>query len=243
MTYKTKGIVLRSIKYGETSLVVSIFTELFGVQTYMVNGVRSAKSKTSKANYFVPAAMLDLVVYHHEQKNMQRIKEFGWAVIYQSVLGDVIKNSIALYLVELLHKCLKQPEQHTDLYLFCEEVLLQLDESTAKAAANYPLFFALHLPQFLGFRMQDNYSANCAVLDLQEGCFTQNAPAHTHYLENEAAEITSQILKTMHPAELENAALSQQSRRMLLQHYHTYYALHIAEFGTIKTIAVLQEVL
>ena len=88
MTHKTKGIVLRAIKYGETSLVVTIFTELFGVQTYMVNGVRTSKKNTAKANYFQPAAILDMVVYHSENKSMQRIKEFSWAFLFDTLLTD-----------------------------------------------------------------------------------------------------------------------------------------------------------
>ena len=69
MTHKTKGIVLRLTKYGETSVIVAIFTELFGIQTYMVNGVRSTKKSSSKANLFQPGAILDLIVYHNELHN------------------------------------------------------------------------------------------------------------------------------------------------------------------------------
>ncbi|MFL5786527.1 MAG: recombination protein O N-terminal domain-containing protein [Flavisolibacter sp.] len=36
MIHKTKGIVLRTVKYGETSLVVTMFTELLGLQYYIV---------------------------------------------------------------------------------------------------------------------------------------------------------------------------------------------------------------
>src|ERR1700740_2679585 len=106
MTHKTKGIVLRSIKYGETSLVVTVFTELFGVQTYMVNGVRSSKKTSASASHFQPAAILELVVYHKSTQTMQRIKEFSWSYLYKFILSDVIRNSIATYMVELLHKCL-----------------------------------------------------------------------------------------------------------------------------------------
>src|SRR5688572_22833392 len=98
MTHKTKGIVLKTVKYGETSLVVTVFTELFGVQTYMVNGVRSAKRVGSKAILFQPAAILDMEVYHNEQRAMQRIKECTWSVVYQHILSQVVKNSIALYM-------------------------------------------------------------------------------------------------------------------------------------------------
>ena len=110
MTHKTNGIVLRTLKYGETSVVVTIFTELFGVQTYMVNGVRTSKKSSAKANHFQPGAILDMVVYHNDLHTMQRIKEFKWAILYENVLSNVIKNSIALYMVELIQKCLPQPE-------------------------------------------------------------------------------------------------------------------------------------
>ena len=107
--HKTKGIVLRTVKYGETSVIVTIFTELFGVQSYLVNGVRtSTKKGTGKANLFQPAAILDLIVYHNELKQLQRIKEFKWSVIYQHIFSDVPKNAVALFMVELLTKCLKQ---------------------------------------------------------------------------------------------------------------------------------------
>ena len=243
MTHKTKGIVLRTIKYGETSLVVTIFTELFGVQTYMVNGVRTAKKTLSKANYFQTAAILDLVVYHSENKSMQRIKEFSWSFLFNTVLTDVIKNSIASYMVELMQKCLKQPEANTDLFNFCEAALLQLDTAGKKVAANFPLFFALHLTHFFGFRMADNYDEQHCFLDLQEGSFIDHQPIHPHFIDGEKAVLTSQLLKVMQPYELEDFNLNHNIRRQLLLHYQDYYALHIPEFGQMKTLMVLHEVL
>jgi len=144
--HKTKGIVLRTVKYGETSVIVTLFTELFGIQSYLVNGVRaSSKKGTGKANMFQPAAILDLVVYHNELKQLNRIKEFRWSIIYQHILTDVPKNAVALFMVELLTKCLKQPESNPDLFHFVEDCFLYLDNSSGTVTANLPLFFALHL--------------------------------------------------------------------------------------------------
>src|ERR1044072_9918003 len=96
--HNTKGIVLRTVKYGETSVIVTIFTELFGLQSYIVNGVRSSTKKGSgKANLFQPSAILDLVVYHNELKNLNRIKEFKWDHLYNHILSDVKKNAVALF--------------------------------------------------------------------------------------------------------------------------------------------------
>ena len=122
MTHKTNGIVLRAVKYGETSLVVTIFTELFGVQAYMVNGIRSNNKNGGRAAMYQPGAILEMEVYHNEQKNMQRIKECSWAFLYRNILGDVVKNSIALFMVELLYKTLKQPEENSSLFYFCDGI-------------------------------------------------------------------------------------------------------------------------
>ncbi len=243
MTHKTKGIVLRSIKYGETSLVVTIFTELFGLQAYMVNGARSSRKTGNKAAMFQPAAILDLEVYHSDQKQIQRIKEANWSVIYQHVLGDVIKNSIALYMIELLHKALKQPEKNHELFYFCEDALLQLDTAGNSIAANLPLFFTLHLADFLGFRMSTPLKDEPAYLDLKEGEFTYEQPAHPHFLYKEHASLTAELLKTRIPAELNELHLNKQIRRDLLIKYQEYYALHIHDFGQLKTLKVLHEIL
>src|ERR1700742_2343447 len=101
--HKTRGIVLKTVKYGETSLIVTLYTELFGLQSYLVNGVRTSSRKGhGKANLFQPAAILDLVVYHNELKNLQRIREFKWGVIYRNIFFDVLRNAVGLFMVELL---------------------------------------------------------------------------------------------------------------------------------------------
>ena len=243
MTHKTKGIVLRSIKYGETSLVVTIFTEMFGIQTYMVNGVRSSKKSSAKANHFQPTAILDLIVYHNDSRSMQRIKEFSWAVLYTNLLNNVIKNSIASYMAELIQKCLKQPEANTDLFIFCEESFLQLDKADKIVAANFALFFTLHLAHFFGFRMTDNFSLKNLILDLQEGNYIDHQPTHPYFIDGKYAELTAQLLKVMQPYELEEFKLNQEIRRDLLLRYLEYYALHIQDFGQMKTLMVLHEVL
>jgi len=242
--HKTKGIVLRTVKYGETSIIVTIFTELFGVQTYLVSGVRtSTKKGTGKANLFQPVALLDLVVYHSEFKNLNRIKEFKWASIYQNIFSDVRKNAVALFMVELLTKCLKQPESNPELFHFAEDCFMHLDTCSDAVMANLPLFFALHLPFHFGFRITDNYNEKYPYLDLQEGEFVDEQPRHPHFLEDKQAAVTSQLLKIMQPEELQDIKLNHDFRRNLLYLYESYYALHIQDFGTMKSLPVLREIL
>src|ERR1043165_660167 len=164
--HNTKGIVLRTVKYGETSVIVTIFTELFGIQSYIVNGVRTSSKKGSgKANLFQPGAILELTAYHNELHHLQRLREFRWSYIYQHIFFDVLKNSVALFMVELLSKTLKQPESNPELFYFAEDAFTHLDKATDQVLANYPLYFSLHLATFYGFQFSDRYSENLPFLD------------------------------------------------------------------------------
>jgi len=241
--HKTKGIVLRIVKYGETSLIVTVYTELFGIQGYLVNGVRSSSKKgPGKANLFQPSAILDLVVYHSELKNLQRIKEFRWGYLYRHIFFDVMKNAVALFMVEVLQKCLKQPEPNTDLFSFIEDAFVHLDGSEGAVLANYPLFFALHLAGFFGFRIDDVYSGDLPYLDLVEGVFANQQPSHQYYLEGSLSYISSQLLRVRQPHELQELQLNQDIRRQLLQAYLSFYTLHVPDFGEMRTLPVLQTI-
>lgn len=242
MIHHTKGIVLRTIKYGETSVVVNIFTELFGIQSYLVNGVRTS-GKTSKAIFFQPASILEMEVYHNELKNLQRIKEFKWNYVYKNILSDVTKNSVALYMVELLQKCLKQPENNPELFQFAEDAFMQLDGAAGAVTANFPLYFCLQLAHFFGFKLNDGYSEARPVLDLQEGTFITHTPVHSYYLDGEYSFHISQLLKALHPDELVEIKLNKATRKDILSAFQSYYAFHIQDFGIMKTLPVLHEVL
>lgn len=243
MIHNTNGIVLRTIKYGETSVIVNIFTELFGIQSYLVNGVRSSKQGGAKANYFQPASLLEMQVYHSDMKNLQRIKEYKWIYLYANVFTDVIKNAVALYMVELLQRSLKQPEENPELFHFVEDAFMKLDTATGAVTANFPLYFSIQLAQFFGFNILDRYSVENNILDMQEGRFCDFVPTHSFYLEGDLAFATSQLLKAIHPDDLIEIKLNKHSRRQLLLAYQTFYSLHIQDFGIMKTLPVVQEIL
>lgn len=243
MTNKTKGIVLRTVKYGETSIITSVYTELFGIQSYIVKGVRqNLKKSSAKAIYFQSAAILEMEVYHNEFKNLNFVKEYQWGYLYQEVLSDVVKNTVAMYMVELLQHSLKQPEANPELFNIVEDTLKQLDKGTAAFTNNLPLYFCLHLAGELGFRIQGNYSNTTPVLDLQEGQFVSSKPLHPYFLEGSLAAATSQLLSINFYNDLEGLYFTRGTRRSLILAYQNYLALHVNDFGEIKSLPILQEI-
>lgn len=243
--HKTKGIVVKTVKYGDTSIIASIYTELFGMQSYIVKGIRKPTKKGSNnSNYFLPAAILDLQVYNNELKHLQFIKEYQWSKLYTTIYFDVVKNAVAMFCVELLQHSIKQPENNPELFYFIEETLTTLDTTTNNTIiANYPLYFATKLAEHLGFGIQNNYAETHNILDLQQGFFIHELPAHTHFIENNFAQIASQVL-TIHSIEnLSTLKLNQTIRRQLIDAFIQYFALHITQFTSMRSLEVLREVL
>ncbi len=230
MLHKTRGIVLRVVKYGDTSVIAGIFTELFGIQSYIVNGVRSAKPQAAKGNLLQPGNILEMVVYHHEQKQLQRISEFKMAYIYTSLHYNVVKNTVALYIIELLQKCLKQPEQQLDLYYFAENTLQLLDGSEPPIAANLPLYFTLKLAEMLGFQLNGRYSEYTPYLDLREGTFVDLPPHHSYHLDDVNSELTDMLFQCAQLPALGYITMSKDRRRKLLYAYLDFFEAAPAGF-------------
>ena len=208
----------------------------------MVNGVRTGGKAGSKATLYQPAALLNLEVYHNELKNMQRIKEAGWHLLANNIFSDVIKNSVALFMIELLQRSLKQPEENTELFDFVSHSLEQLESSSPKVAANFPLYFSVNLQYFFGIAFHRNHQLN-NFFDLQEGSFVPDEPSHKYFLGGNAASYTAELLKVMQPHELEQLHLNSTLRNAMLDGYVTYYKLHIQDFGEMRTLPVLRQIL
>ncbi len=225
MIFKTKGIVFRFTRYGETSIIVNIFTELFGLQTYIVNGVRSKKAKGSMALY-QPLTMLDLVVYHRENANILRIKEVRCAYPYRNIPSDIKKESIAMFMVELLNKAVKEQSHPEELYQFLERSLIELD-SLAMGVENFHLFFLINLSRHLGFGPQ----MSGEILD-------------GRHIPIEDERILQQLIvsKTTVQSRDEMPSVTNLQRRELLEILVRFYRFHVEHFGEVKSLAVLREV-
>jgi len=242
--HNTNGVVLKTVKYGETSIITTVYTELFGIQSYLVKGVRKTTKKGgSGASYFQPGAILEMSVYHNELKNLQFVKEYHWHYLYQELLFDVVKNSVAQYIIEILQHTLKQPEANPELFYLITDTLKQLDKGNATLTANLPLYFMLQLGALLGFEIQGSFSKTTPILDLQEGFYVGEIPTHPYFIDEHLSAIASTIQNIDFYNNLEEIGLSRMVRRQLLIALQQYISLHITDFGNLQSLAILQEIL
>lgn len=220
MLHKTRGIVFRFTKYGETSIIVTIFTELFGLQSYIVNGVRS-KSGKNKIALFQPLTLLDLVVYHREHANISRIKEVKCLYPFQSIPTDIKKSGLAMFLIEMVNKTIKEESHAQELCEFLVRSFITLDQMEEKTE-NFHLLFLLKLSRYLGFGVHQ-------VNDVLGARLTSE--------ENE--KIILALLKSEY---IDSIIMSNNQRREILELILKFFADHIENLSEIKSIQILREI-
>ena len=243
MLHNTKGIVLRVTKYGDTSIITSIYTELFGLQQYIVKGVRtSSKKGSNKGVFYQPGAILELEAYHSPLKAMQILKEANWGYVYGEVYANVVRNAVATYIVEILQQIL-QPEPHPELFYLIEDTFKQLDKGGSILASNLSIYFLIHLTETLGFGLQGQYSEATPMLDVKEGQFVKDKPIHPYFLEGIEAQTASQFMSLQFYNDLENIHLNGQQRKKILELFQLSLSWHYKGFKEIKSLSILQAVL
>jgi DNA repair protein RecO (recombination protein O) len=240
MLHKTSGIILHTINYSDASLIAKVYTEKFGLQSYMISGVRGKKSKT-KASLFQPLALVDLVVSNSDKPGLQRISEMNSLHPYADIPYNIVKSSIVIFLNEILFRALKEEHPDEDLFLFIKNSLLILDLKT-ESCTNFHLCFLLQLSRFLGFYPQGAFSENTPYFELIEGRFVSHIPSHNNYLKASTVGFFSELLNTNFE-EMHNVKIDSTQRKMLLHSFVLFFQLHIHSFGEIKSLAVLEEVI
>lgn len=244
MLQPTRGIVLRSVKYGESSLICTIFTRTYGVQAYLMQGVRSAsKTKGSRAGLLQPSMLLDLVTDHKPHKSLQRIREFTPAYFYQHLQEDIVRNSIALFSLELLLRLLPAEATAPELFDFTNDYFRQLDQLPLTAIANFPVYFLIECCRHLGYEVHGAYSEATPFLDVQEGAFTHHPPALGTVVTDDDARALSRLLAVRNFEDLHKTEMNAQMRTRLLEWLLEFLHRHTQHMSPLKSLEVLKAIL
>ncbi len=256
MLHATKGIVFHSVKYSETSVIVKIYTELFGIQTYLFKGVHNLKSKI-RPGLFQPMTLLDLIVNHKENQSLQHAREVHLARPYHTLPFDIRKSSVALFINELVYKTIREEEANPDLFIFLWNTCVLLDDTTEPVSA-FPLFFALRFCRYLGIFPLSNFSDRNAIFNLREGLFQPVIPDHQHYLDPANSRLFHSLLEvcSVNPEEEEPLSglaailhaepftcLKPESRSRVLEMILLYYRLHLPGFKGLQSHHILHDVM
>lgn len=237
MQVTTKAIVLTSLKFGDTSLIVKAFTASDGLKSYLLKGVLASKKGKLKTAYFQPLTQLELVANHKNKGTLESIREVKVNYHYQSLHTDISKNAMTMFLAEMLGNSVREEEQNEELFQFLEASLQWFDSH--ESISNFHVYFMIRLTKYFGF-YPDTNEVDATYFDLLEGKFT-NTPSLNPILSGENLYFFKSFLGIKFD-EIQSVKMNKTNRQELLKSLVLYYELHLQGFRKPKSLAVLNEV-
>ena len=238
MLTKTQAIVLHSLKYGETRLIVDMFTRSQGRQSFIVSIPKSVKGKIKK-QLFQPLTLLEIESDLRPKLQLQKLSDVRLASPFSSIPFDPNKLSISLFIAEFLYYALRSEQHNEPLFDYIVNSIQWLDAQTDRFA-NFHLVFLMRLSRFLGFYPNlDHYQAG-DYFDLRESVFLPVPPVHRDFLHPQEAEKIQLMMRMDFPT-MHLFRMSHQERNRLLEVSLIYYRLHLPDFPELKSVSVLQE--
>lgn len=254
-----KGIVLRTVKYGDNGIIIDMFTEQHGRLSLMTKITHSRRSPSAWA-FWQPLALIECQADLRPTVKLPRPKDVRVYQPYSSIPLSPIKSVIALFLAEFLSAALREEKENPYLFKYIESSLLWLDATTHPTAiANFHVVFLMRMTQFLGFypnlddaesssmfasapwHRHSGTTAPTLVFDLVAGTYTSSVPTHPNYIKAEEARLMPWLFRltfrTMHLFRM-----SSSQRKRCIEVLNQYYRLHLPNFPELKSVEVLHEV-
>lgn len=232
---ETKAIVLSSLKYGDTSLIIRCYTQDFGLKSFIAKGVFS-KKKRNTSLYF-PLAEIDLSFQpKSNEQQLVFLKSAQTSHYYESLHFHPIKSAIVFFLAEILNLVLKEEADNPELYFYIEHSLKEFDQKKDDFA-DFHLIFLIQLSHFLGF--YPNLETDGNLFDLENGFFT-NSNSSINMLKADETVLFKKLLE-LHFSEDSKNTFNQSQRSLLLEILVKYYQIHTNNFKKPKSLQVLYE--
>ncbi|SEK70932.1 DNA replication and repair protein RecO [Aquimarina amphilecti] len=237
MIVHTPAIVIHSLRYGESDLIVSLLTKTSGLRSYLLKGILKSKRGKLRSSLFQPLTLLEVEANHKDKGTLERIKEAKVLVPYQSLHTDFVKSSLVFFLSEILKSTIQEQEINEELFHYLETTLLWLDSHDN--IGNFHIAFLIKLTQYLGF-YPDTSNISSSVFNMQDGCFQEDA-SNINCIEGNNVFVLKKFLGTTFEESM-NIKMSRIVRNEILNTLLVYFELHLHGFKKPKSLSILNEI-
>ena len=236
MYHHTKIIILNTIKYGESGLIVKGYSRDFGLVAYFIKSISKSKKGKFKKAFFQPLSQLSLVAKHSNKGQLNYIKDIEIAFHYQKLYTDIIKQNIGLFLAELLVNTLEEDQEDKELFDWLEIRFQQLD--TLSHPSNFHLAFIKEFINLMGISPKMEYPR--PYFDLLEGHYS-SIPSGLVWLDGEKLQLFELVMNNAFENIL-TQNMKRNQRQMSLDILLQYLELHLPKFKRPKSLDILTEV-
>jgi DNA repair protein RecO (recombination protein O) len=238
MLIKSKAIILKTYPYGDSGLIVKMFTEQLGLMSFLAMGVKKSNSKNAHS-LFMPLQLVEIVFYKKESEQLQKIKEV--AVYYQPNDKYILpqKMGIVMFMSEVIIKSVHEHHIDEKLYVYLDKVIKELDE--VSQISNFPIKFLTDLLNLLGVKPKLNYSEEYCYFNIHDGHFQSQSSTLKHVMDKRLSECLNNIY--FQDGFVEKNNMSYIERTALLDHLILYLKTHALHNKSINSIEVLHSIM
>ena len=237
MIVATRAIVLSSLKFGDSDLIVKCFTASSGLKSYLLRNILKSKKGKFKVSLFQPLTILEIIASHKNKGNLERIKEAKVNYSYRTLHTQIVKSSMTIFIAEILVTTINEEAEDIDLFNFIEKSLLWLDQSVK--ISNFHILFLLKLSMYFGF-YPDTDTLEKSYFNLMEGVFQD---LNTDKYSEKSQRVVN--LKEFFGIDFDKSNeinLTKIERSDLLTLLLQYYQLHLHGFKNPKSLVVLNQI-
>ena len=238
MIINTKAVVLRTIKYGDASVVADLLTEEMGRMAFIVRIPKTQKAKVRK-QFFQPLSVIEIMFDHRPKASLQRISDARMAMPFLSIPFDPVKLSISLFLAEFIYYSTRDEQLNRPLFQYVVNSIAWLDAAVGDYA-NFHLVFMMRLSRFIGFYPNLDATDDTCYFDLRSASFCRQAPLHSDFLQPAEAGRISTLMR-MYYESMRLFRLNRQDRNRITEIILAYYRLHVPNMPDLQSFSVMRE--
>lgn len=234
---KGKGIVLRTIPYGESSLILDIFTDIEGLQSFIISGVR--KKTSGRAAVFQPMRILNIVYYPGKGDKLRRIKEAHIVHPYKQIRTEVVKTSVASLLIDFFRQSIREQERNDELFKFVITSFIDLDDME-EGMANYHIYFLIELCYLIGIGPENNFDEHTSIFSISDGKYVNQTTLNEYLISDTRLNIIFSACLKRQWSETREIPMDKDLRANLLELLVSYYGYHLENFKKPKSLEILK---
>jgi len=244
MIVETEAIVLNSMKYGDTSKIVSLFTKSFGKVSVLAKGSRKAKNKFGSS--LEPLSYSSISFYNNPSRDLKVLSNSELFLPLRKIPESFPHLSAGLIMSEAISQVVDLNEINTEIFELVTQILIKLNELLPNPQ-NYTTYFHIKLAEILGFALDLNLpetDKNELLFSFSNGCFIKdtNSMSLSYKFNINVAKFLSEI-NLLEFNQISDIESNKRCTEILNDFFVRYFSYHLDKKYSYKTLNLFNSIL
>lgn len=252
MLVDTSAIVLKTIAFSESSLIVTLLSDKHGKIAVMARGAR--RNKNRFGGMLQPGAVLDVTYYYKTTREVQNLSDIALKKSTWRIHQEIEKMAIGLTTLELCDQLCHEHEPMPEIFGFLSGFLPWLHETGTNPKNLFP-YIQFRLTQLTGIGIswdpditksvndnQDNNGPPC-YLNVESGQIARAPDEGLHFPITKLQQYYLRCIISGKKSQLLSESFPPLEIKNLIHHFDVYFQYHMEGVKARKADAIFDQIL